>query len=379
MDAWEVLFGATPEQRDRHGQRTEALEAAREPHLGGVAHGRRERGHRAREGGLDVALHSRPERRVRRQEAGEASGHHVPRKERQQHAVRACGTEQGDRPRRPRRAIEQSVCEHYALDNASALATNRDVQVGVFLVNHLHLAVVQDRGLDAPLSLGLSLGEYNHLVHIGAISFEEAMRLVDARGEAYDQGPAGAMAAVFPIELEALEDVVRRARAHGFLEIGNLNTPTQHVLSGERAAVDAALALLEDEHFVQGRIIEHRIPMHSARFAPAAALLRPALERAAWRVPTKPYLANVRGEVLECPSAGQIIEMLFEHVFRPVLWRKSIELVTARFPDASFIEVGPGTVLFNMLQRKWVANQRHATDRPEGLRDLTTEGQTRAG
>lgn len=259
----------------------------------------------------------------------------------------------------------------YAPGNESAFATNQDVQVGVFLANHLHLVVLRDAVADAPISLGLSLGEYNHLVHIGALSFEEGLRLVDARGAAYDAGPDGVMAAVFPIELEMLEEVLVRAREHGFVEVANLNSPTQHVVAGERAAVDAALALLEDEHYVQGRVIERRIPMHTARFAPVAAALRPALERAAWQMPSRPYFPNVRGAFVERPSPSEIVGLLAEHVHCPVLWRKSIELVTERWPDAVFIEVGPRTVLTDLLQRSWCKNARVATDGAAGMRAVT--------
>jgi [acyl-carrier-protein] S-malonyltransferase len=258
----------------------------------------------------------------------------------------------------------------YASENPFSFASNRDVQVGVFLVNHLHLVVLQDAVDDAPFSLGLSLGEYNHLVHIGALSFEEGLRLVNARGAAYDAGPDGVMAAIFPIDLDALEEVLVRARAHGFIDVANLNSPTQHVVAGERAAVEAALSLLEDEHLVQGRIIERRIPMHTARFAPVAARLRPALERAKWRRPVRPYFPNVCGELFEHPSTGELVALLSEHVHRPVLWRKSIELVTTRWPDAVFVEVGPRTVLTDLLQRSWCKNARFATDGAAGVHGL---------
>src|SRR5436190_18392596 len=99
-------------------------------------------------------------------------------------------------------------------------ATNRDVQIGAFLANHLHLRGLERAGIAADISLGLSVGEYNHLVHIAALSFEDAVRLVEARGVAFDAGPDGAMAAVTPLETAALERVIRRARAYGFVEIG---------------------------------------------------------------------------------------------------------------------------------------------------------------
>lgn len=96
-------------------------------------------------------------------------------------------------------------------------ATNLDVQLGVFLANHLHFERAAEAGLAASYSLGLSLGEYNHLVHIGALSFEDAVRVLDARGRIYDydEGPRGAMVAVFPLPLSELCPLIERAQKAG--------------------------------------------------------------------------------------------------------------------------------------------------------------------
>jgi [acyl-carrier-protein] S-malonyltransferase len=244
--------------------------------------------------------------------------------------------------------------------------TNRDVQVGVFLASHLHMVAIESEGLDAPRSLGLSLGEYNHLVHIGALTFEDALRLVDARGDAYDGGPDGAMAVVFPLELEELRGVVEEARVLGSLEIGNYNSPTQHVLSGERVAIEAALAILEAEHFVHGRIIEPNLPMHSSTFAPVAERFRRVIETAPFRVPAKPYTPNVMGESVTRPSPRFIQDKLIEHVHRSVHWHLSIERISADVPDAVFIEVGPGTVLSNLSKRAG-RHAKYNTDGPSGM------------
>ena len=96
--------------------------------------------------------------------------------------------------------------------------------------------------MDGDASIGLSLGEYNHLLHIGALAFEDALRLVAARGAAYDQGPLGAMAAVFPVDEAAVLDAIERLAPVGIVEIANFNSPSQFVLAGDRAAVDAVLA-----------------------------------------------------------------------------------------------------------------------------------------
>jgi len=262
-------------------------------------------------------------------------------------------------------ALGRDLAAHYREDNPATFATNRDVQVGVFLANHIHLCALTRAGVRAGLSVGLSLGEYNHLVHAGAIGFLPALQLVDARGAAYDAGPEGAMASVFPLPLEELRPVVERAAEVGPLEIANFNSPTQHVVSGVRAAVDAAAKILDEELCVECRIIEQRVPMHASIFAPVAEALRPALARAPWRAPRLSYLPNVRGRFEDVHEPARIAELLALHVHSPVLFRASVEFLVERCPDAAFVEVGPRSVLFNLLSRKWIQSPRFRTDDPE--------------
>ena len=258
--------------------------------------------------------------------------------------------------------LGRDLLSHYHADNPAVFATNRHVQVGVFLANHLHLRSLERAGITSELSLGLSLGEYNHLVHIGALSFEDALRLVDARGQAYDAGPEGAMAAVFPLDTPTLEAVVIRARAAGDLEIGGYNSPTQHVLSGERTAIEAAMHILDAEYSVEAVVIEPRIPMHSKTFWPVVRAFLPALQQVAWQPVRRPYLPNATGRFLRQPTAGELIYSLTLHVWRPVRWRRSIDLLAHLEPEAVFIEVGPRTVLSGLLQRRWRTHTKLHTD-----------------
>lgn len=260
------------------------------------------------------------------------------------------------------RVLGRDLAAHYAAPPETSLARNRDVQVGVFLANHLHLTAFEALGGRGDRSLGLSLGEYNHLVHIGALSFEEALRVVDARGALYDDGPPGMMASVFPLAEGELRTVIDDCRAFGVIEIGNFNSPTQHVLSGEGPAVRQALEILEREHYVQGVVIEDRIPMHCSTFARVAEQLRPHLERVAWRRPRSPYLPNVTGEPLASPEPADFVRLLTEHVHRPVRWRTSLEQLVSGRPDAVLVEVGPRAVLYNLLRRGWLENRKLKTD-----------------
>ena len=256
--------------------------------------------------------------------------------------------------------LGRDVAAQYDPSFGDPFPDNAAVQVGVFLVDAIHLAILRARGLEAGLSLGLSLGEYGHLLHIGALGFADLLWLVETRGRAYDAGPRGVMAAVFPLPLEVLEPVVARARAHGRVEISNYNAPTQHVLSGERAAVEAALIILSEECYIDGRILPGELPMHSSLFAPVADALRPHLVAAPWRAPSLPYVPNVLGRLLPSVGPGEIPELLRAQVCRPVQWQASLASIVERVPDAVLVEVGPGTVLSDMA-RRWLRRPVHHT------------------
>jgi [acyl-carrier-protein] S-malonyltransferase len=264
-------------------------------------------------------------------------------------------------------SLGRDLRAHYAEGNDGAFDRNVDVQIGVFVANHMMLAALQGEGIDAEVSLGLSLGEYNHLVHIGALEFVDALQLVKARGEAYDNGPRGWMASIQPIDLEALQEAVEtiRARELGVLEIVNLNSPRQHVISGAQAAVEAAVELLEDGYYVVPTIIERQVPMHSSLFTGVGEAMLPHLRRAGFRAPHRPYLPNRMGIPLGKSSHADYVKLLAEHVHTPVLWRRSIDHVIEHHPEVMFVEVGPRQVLFNLLDRKWISRPKYATDSRE--------------
>jgi [acyl-carrier-protein] S-malonyltransferase len=254
----------------------------------------------------------------------------------------------------------------YAGPHGARLESNRDVQVAVFLATQMHLHAFIDRGVHTDHSLGLSLGEYSHLVHIGALTFEAALSLVDQRGQAYDQSPPGVMITVLGVVEPDVAAAVALASAHGTVVISNYNTPTQHVIAGERQAVEWAAAHLEEEFGARCVETESRVPMHSPLLAPVAKAFWPSLRTAPWKKSRLPYVPNVSGRAEATTTADVYVDRLVAHVTEPVRWRRSIETIVANAPDAWFIEVGPGAVVHNMLSRSWLDVRRARTDDQQG-------------
>lgn len=267
---------------------------------------------------------------------------------------------------RAQSVLGTSGVQPYAAPGGARLHCNRDIQIAVFLTTQMHLAALRAEGIDAPQSVGLSLGEYSHLVHISALTFEEALALVVARGEAYDTSPPGIMVTVLGPDSEQVEDGVARARAHGSAFVSNYNAPTQHVIAGERSAVEWAAAWLEDECGAHAIETESRVPMHSPLLEEVAARFRPHLERARWQRPRGSYVPNVTARPNANAAPVDFVEHLTAHVTQPVRWRQSIETMAAQDPDATFVEVGPGQVLHNMLARRWLTVRRACTDSRDG-------------
>jgi [acyl-carrier-protein] S-malonyltransferase len=258
--------------------------------------------------------------------------------------------------------LGRDLASQFSGPQGAEFSSNRDVQISVFLTTHIHLEALNDRGVTSDFSLGLSLGEFNHLVHIGALPFTEALQLVDQRGQLYDAGPRGCMISVFPVELEAVTWAIACARTLGVVEISNFNTPTQHVLAGDEAAVLMAAQLLEDEHSARAVMIERNIPMHCSRFSDVAELFRLHLESAPWSPTRLAYLPNITGIPIARPCSQDFVRCLTAHVHRPVQWRSSIEHLAQIHPEAVFVEVGPRNVLYNMLSRRWLKVARQRTD-----------------
>lgn len=256
----------------------------------------------------------------------------------------------------------------------AAFANNLEIQLAVFEVTQAWLQLVRAAGLHEQASAGLSLGEYSHCVAIGTLPVNAARTLVASRGRCYDAGPAGVMAAMFPLSLEELEALCAQVREEfcdaRAVAVANINSPTQNVIAGTAAAVDRVLILALDQYFITGQLIEQRIAMHVPLFAPVAEAFRPALENAPWQIPVADYWPNVDAKPVAVTHSTDIIDRLSRHVWQPVKWRETIDAMVIHYGDPVFVEVGPLQILTRMLNRKWISPQRvFAVDVLSGAKD----------
>ncbi len=238
---------------------------------------------------------------------------------------------------------------------------NRAIQLAVFVANHMHMQILHAAGIRADYSAGLSLGEYNHLVHIGALDFADALKLVEARGRAYDAGPRGCMAAIFPTSEEELVPIVEDLKNRFEIAISNFNSPTQFVVAGESDGFTELIERIEADTWAEAKIIEKNVPMHCAYFRPAAEALRVALEGVPFRRSTLPYMPNVDPTPRVSATTDDYVEHLTRHVFEAVQFRKTVDYFLTELDDPTFIEVGPKHIITDLLHRRWCKQPKFST------------------
>jgi [acyl-carrier-protein] S-malonyltransferase len=122
----------------------------------------------------------------------------------------------------------------------------------------------------------------------------------------------------------------------------------------------------DEELYAHAVMVEHRIPMHTPRFEPVAKLFRAALEAAHWKDRARlAYRPNVTATAtpFDFPT---VLDCLTRHVYQPVLWRHTVDALAAEYPDAVFLEIGPRTVLRDLMLRRWLATRDvFAVDSPD--------------
>ena len=205
---------------------------------------------------------------------------------------------------------------------------------------------------DASFLAGHSLGEYSALCAAGVVSLEDTARLLRIRGNAMQSAVPvgkGAMAALLGASLEDASAAVDFAKANGICQIANDNAVGQIVLSGEKAAVEAAAGYARDNGVKKAVILPVSAPFHCDLMQPAADAMTQALEQVSFKVPVTPIVNNVTAGPVSDPE--QLKADLVSQVTGRVRWRESITWMAEEAGVTHMAELGQGKVLTVMLRR----------------------------
>jgi len=202
-------------------------------------------------------------------------------------------------------------------------------------------------GFSFDVTAGLSSGEWAALHAAGVLSFEDAIRILAARGrfmiEACHQQP-GAMLSVMNLDLE----ILRKISAEAGIEIANLNSPGQTVLSGRVEGIERAEILAKEAGAKRAIRLNVSGAFHSSLMNSAADRLAEVLAGISFRTPSVPVVSNVTAE--PHGTLETIPALMVRQVNSSVRWVESVEWMKAH-GVSRYIECGPGKVLSGLVKR----------------------------
>ncbi len=231
--------------------------------------------------------------------------------------------------------------------------------------------LLRRRGLEPAAAAGHSVGEYAALASSGAVGAPQVIKAVVERGIAMAEAAlagTGSMAAVLGLDAKAVE--VAMAGMNDAWP-ANYNTPTQTVIAGTTAGLEAATKRLQAAGAKRVVPLNVSAAFHTPLMAPAAERLRAALDRIEWRAPRVPVMANLTGRP---HLGGERIPQLMEMQLRsPVRWADCVHMLVELGCD-TFIEVGPKRALTGMMRELAPGKTAAAVATPSAVRELSFPG-----
>ncbi|WP_340023635.1 ACP S-malonyltransferase [Paenibacillus sp. FSL K6-1096] len=250
------------------------------------------------------------------------------------------------------------------LENVPGEALGTDIVQPLIYVASVALSVYANEHWrpEPAYAAGHSLGEYAALTFAGSLQFEDGLRIVSERGRLMQQASAGAgpsMAAIHGLDESIVEGICREAsESQGTpLVVACYNTSTQQVISGDSAALSAALYLVK-AHGGNGMVLPTSGPFHSELMKPAAEQFRQVLSQYHFSAPSIPVISNCKGLPFE---VSRIHDDLAGQLTSPVRWNQTLNYLMHN-QVSTCVEIGPKNVLSSMINKAYPGIKTFAVD-----------------
>jgi trans-AT polyketide synthase, acyltransferase and oxidoreductase domains len=252
-----------------------------------------------------------------------------------------------------------SIVDLCLRDSSNQINKTEFTQPALFVVNALtFLNHLVQTGKLPHFVAGHSLGEYNALFAAGVIDFRTGIKLVKKRANLMSRARGGGMAAVIGLKPDQIRETLK-VSGLGSLDIANLNSPSQSVISGPEKDLEVSRAILEQA----GAQLWKRLPVsaafHSRYMIEAEREFEVFLESLTFAEDHLPVLSNVTARLHD----QSIKKMLARQITQPVRWTECVQWLLGK-PEPDFLELGPGNVLTGLLRRIKMETNPGAVARP---------------
>jgi len=233
-------------------------------------------------------------------------------------------------------------------DTENNLQKTRWQQPAMFALEHAMARYLTSLGIQPVALAGHSLGELTALCLAGVFSAEDGFRIVNMRALCMDKAAGlsvepGIMAAV-DAPLELLEETIRDREG---VYIGNINSPKQVVICGNTEPVGAVVQILKEKGY-RATLLRVSMAFHSPIMKVIHQELEEYIAGIEIQAPRIPVISNTT--MAPYPSdPAEIRNILMAHLESPVHWMDNVQTLWNDYAVRTFVEVGPGEPLSNLI------------------------------
>jgi len=232
-------------------------------------------------------------------------------------------------------------------DPNNQLMETRFTQPALYVVDVLTFLKNKKAGAIHPSYVaGHSLGEYPALFASGVFDFETGLKLVQKRGALMWDAKNGGMAALIGYTKEQVEEVLQKNKLDT-IDVANLNTPTQIVISGLKKDVDASKAVFEASGIRMFMPLKVSGAFHSRYMQAAKEEFERFLVPFDFKEPEIPVISNTHARPYQF---SEIKKTLAAQITSSVKWSESIQYMMGKGVD-TFVEMGPGVILKGLVTK----------------------------
>lgn len=233
---------------------------------------------------------------------------------------------------------------------AEILNQTKYTQISILTMSLAILKVLEQHGIKADASAGLSLGEYSALVYGNILSFEDGVSIVKNRGTYMQEMlPKGewSMAAIMGLDEKAVEEACAKV-TKGFVRPVNFNTVGQIVASGDKNGIEELQKIALESGAKKVRLLNAAGPFHTEKLEKASEALRNDLEKIKFKKASSKVFKNIDGT--EYTESNDMPDILAKHIISPVKFTKVLKSMYDDGID-TFVEIGPGKTLSGFVKR----------------------------
>ena len=232
------------------------------------------------------------------------------------------------------------------------LMKTENTQLAILTTSLAILRVLEENGVTADVTAGLSLGEYTALIYGGYLSFEDGVKLIQKRGYLmgnYLPNENYEMSAVIGLESEKIEKICNSIEE--FVVPANYNSKIQTVISGSQKGIEEATEKLKEAGAKKIVKLKTSGPFHTIKLEKAKEMYEEELQKINFKSGNQiKVIRNIDGEIYK--STDDFKDILAKHIISPVRFDKIIDQLKKEKIER-VVEIGPGKVLTGFIKKDY--------------------------